>query len=196
MKFLLVVLMIPFSAQAALKFAMERSTSLGTDKMEVHDENGTLIVKKTSNWFDRSVDTRLGEFAVQNPGPLKAVTAELGQIESEIKAADQRLAAIGKGFNELNNNDKPHAPFFRVNGFKVQQGSSLYPRLEEIAAKLQAAPLKLVQGVELDKSRKNYVFYADGKEVKREPFNARFFCESSRFPTRCLAREWGALYLE
>jgi hypothetical protein len=83
-----------------------------------------------------------------------------------------------------------------VNGFKIQQGSSLYERLENIAAKLQEAPLKLIQGVELDKARKNYVFYADGKEVKREAFNARFFCESSRFPTRCLAREWGALYLE
>lgn len=196
MKFLLVFLLIPLTAQAALKFAMERSTSLGTDKMEVHDEGGQLIIKKTSNWFDRNVDTRLGEFAVQNPAPLKSVTAELSKIESEIKAADQRLSAIGRGFNELNNNDRPHAPFFRVNGFKVQEGSSLYTRLGEIAAKLQEAPLKLIQGVELDKSRKNYVFYADGKEVKREPFNARFFCESSRFPTRCLAREWGALYLE
>lgn len=196
MKFLLVVFLIPFSAQAALKFAMERSTSLGTDKMEVHDEDGQLIIKKTSNWFDRKVDTRLGEFAVQNPGPLKAVTAELGQIENEIKAADLRLNAIGRGFNELNNNDRPHAPFFRVNGFKVQEGSSLYGRLEKIAERLSEAPLKLMQGVELDKDRKNYVFYADGKEVKREAFNARFFCESSRFPTRCLARVWGALYLE
>ena len=196
MKFLFVLLLIPLSGQAALKFSMERSTSLGTDKMEVHDEDGQLIIKKTSNWFDKKEDTRLGEFAVQNPAPLKAVTAELGVIESEIKAADVRLNAIGRGFNELNNNDKPHAPFFRVNGFKVQEGSSLYGRLEEIAAKLNAAPLKLIQGVELDKARKNYVFYADGKEVKREAFNARFFCESSRFPTRCLAREWGALYLE
>ncbi len=196
MKFLFAFLLIPLSAQAALKFAMERSTTLGTDKMEVHDEGGKLIIKKTSNWFDRKEDTRLGEFAVQNPGPLKTVTAELSKIENEIKAADQRLAAVGRGFNELNNNDKPHAPFFRVNGFRVQEGSSLYGRLEEIANKLKDAPLKLIKGVELDKDRKNYVFYAGGKEIKREAFNARFFCESSRFPTRCLAREWGALYLE
>jgi len=196
MKFLLAFLLIPLSAQAALKFAMERSTSLGTDKMEVHDEDGRLIIKKTSNWFDRNVDTRLGEFAVQNPAPLKGITAELNQIEGEIKAADQRLSALGRDFNELNNNDRPHAPFFRVNGFRIQQGSSLYERLENIAVKLQEAPMKLIQGVELDKDRKNYVFYAEGKEVKREAFNARFFCESSRFPTRCLAREWGALYLE
>ena len=196
MKFLLAFLLIPLSSQASLKFSLERSTPMGTDKLAVYEEAGELIVKKTSNWFDDTLDTRLGEFRANDAEPLLAVASDVAMIELQIKAADERLSRLGRSFNELNPTVEPHAPFFRVNGYRIQRSSSLYPRLEEIAQRLQKTSLKLLKGVELDKDRKHYVFYADGKEVKREAFNARFFCESSRFPTRCLAREWGALYLE
>lgn len=182
--------------QAAVKFSLERSTSMGSDRLEVSEENGKVAINKTSNWFDKKPDHRLGSFIPKDPSSFKAITQEIAKIEAELKAADEKLATYGTGFNELNDNSEPHAPYFRVSGYKVKKTSILYPRLQELASKIQATQLTLVNGVELDAGRKKYVFYQDGKEVNREDFNARFFCELPRFPTRCLARKWGALYLE
>lgn len=193
---LLNLIFLSLPLQAAVKFSLERSTPMGSDKLEVNEENGKVAINKTSNWFDKKPDHRLGSFVPKDPSAFKTITAEIAKIEEQLKAADEKLATYGTGFNELNDNSEPHAPYFRVNGFKVKKTSILYPRLQELANKIQTTQLTLINGVELDSARKNYVFYQDGKEVNREDFNARFFCELPRFPTRCLARKWGALYLE
>lgn len=196
MKIFIFSILLSQSTWAAIQFSHERSTGLGVDRVELLETAGSTIIKKTSNWFDDKVDHRLGEFAAANETELQQIKSELTKIENEIKAADQKLASMGTSFNQLNSNKSPHSPYFKISGFKVQEGSILYPRLVEIAAKIQRLQLTLVEGVELEKNRKHYVFFKDGKEVSREPFNARFFCEVPRFPTRCMAREWGALYLE
>lgn len=193
---LLILLFVSLPALGAVKFSHERSTGLGFDQVAIVEEAGKTVVKKTSNWFDQKEDYRLGSFAVEADKGLAAIKAELAEIEQQLKAADARLAESGTSFNDLNHNRAPHAPYFKVGSFKVIEGSVLYPRLTELAQRIEALSLNLVDGVELDKTRKFYVFYRDGKEVSREPFNARFFCEIPRFPTRCLARQWGALYLE
>lgn len=193
---LLILLFVSLPAIAAVKFSHERSTGLGFDQVALIEEAGTTVVKKTSNWFDVKEDYRLGRFVVTSGKDLAGVKAELAEIEQQLTVAEERLAASGTSFNDLNHNRAPHAPYFKVGEFKVIEGSVLYPRLVELSQRIEALSLSLVDGVELDKTRKFYVFYSNGKEVNREPFNARFFCEIPRFPTRCLARQWGALYLE
>lgn len=196
MKTLFLFLIVTQSSWAALQFSHERSTGLGLDRIELLESAGNIVIKKTSNWFDEKVDHRLGEFQANNDLAIGQIKSELAKIEAELKVADEKLISMGTSFNQLNSNKSPHSPYFKVSGYKVQEGSIHYPRLMEIAAQIQQLQLKLVDGVELEKGRKHYVFYKDGKEVSREPFNARFFCEVPRFPTRCMARQWGALYLE
>lgn len=196
MKILFFSILVTQSTWAAIQFSHERTTGLGIDRVELVETEKNTIIKKTSNWFDEKVDHRLGEFVAANESELEKIKSELVQIENEVKAADQKLISLGTSFNQLNSNKSPHSPYFKIGSYKVQEGSIHYPRLIEIAAKMQRLQLNLVEGVELDKNRKHYVFFKDGKEFSREPFNARFFCEVPRFPTRCLARQWGALYLE
>lgn len=196
MKTLILSLLITQSAEAALKFSHERSTGLGVDRVELFVSAENVVIKKTSNWFDEKIDHRLGEFEATNESVLNQIKSDLEKIEDAIKKADEKLISMGSSFNNLNSNKSPHSPYFMLGGYKIQEGSVLYPRLTEIANRIQRLQLKLVDGVELDKTRKHYVFFKDGKEFSREPFNARFFCEVPRFPTRCLARQWGALYLE
>lgn len=196
MKIIIFSILLTQSTWAAIQFSHERSTGLGVDRIELLESAGNTVIKKTSNWFDEKVDLRLGEFAATNETDLQKIKSELAKIETELKAADQKLISLGTSFNQLNSNKSPHSPYFKISGYKVQEGSIHYPRLIEIATKIQRLQLTLVDGVELEKSRKHYVFFKDGKEVSREPFNARFFCEVPRFPTRCMARQWGALYLE
>jgi hypothetical protein len=197
MKLLIATLLISTPLYASnILFSMERSTSLGLDKVEISHTDNKVQIKKTSNWFDRDIDNRLGTFVPQNKKAMTAVIKELEEIQKQLKTAEEKLVSNGSSFNDLNSKKKPHEPFYRLNGFKIQKGSIIYPRLENIAAKINTLQLQLQDGVELEKSRKSYVFYKNGKEISRENFNARFFCETPRFPTRCLAREWGALYLE
>lgn len=179
-----------------LSFSMERSTALGLDKVEIIQSASNTIIKRTSNWFSQVGDTRLGKLQVTKPGALTSITSELQNIQSEVAATDERLKKLGTHFNDLNSNKAPHAPYFRLNGYLVQTGSTLYPQLEKIATKIQKLELVLFEGVELDKDRKYFIFYHEGKEIKRELFDIRFFCQSPNVPTRCLAREWGNLYLK
>jgi hypothetical protein len=197
MKFLFSLLLLSsFAHGADVVFSVERSTPLGLDKIEIKEVAANFEILKTSNYFDVKDDLRLGKFSATEKEMVKTIVTELGQISTELKQAEERLASMNTSFNELNSNKNPHEPFFKLNGFIIKKGSILYPRLEKVAFKINNLKLSLVDGVELDKERKNYVFFKDGKEVKKESFNARFFCESPKFPTRCLAREWGALYLE
>ncbi|MCE3011427.1 MAG: hypothetical protein LW878_00010 [Proteobacteria bacterium] len=197
MKFLLSLIILTNIAQATdVIFSVERSTPLGLDKIEIKEVAANFEILKTSNYFDVKDDLRLGKFSATEKEMVKTILGELAQISTELKQAEERLSTLNTSFNELNSNKNPHEPFFKLNGFIIKKGSILYPRLEKVAFKINNLSLSLVDGVELDKGRKNYVFFKDGKEVKKESFNARFFCESPKFPTRCLAREWGALYLE
>jgi hypothetical protein len=197
MKFLLSLIILTNIAQATdVIFSVERSTPLGLDKIEIKEVAANFEILKTSNYFDVKDDLRLGKFSATEKEMVKTILGELAQISTELKQAEERLSTLNTSFNELNSNKNPHEPFFKLNGFIIKKGSILYPRLEKVAFKINNLNLSLVDGVELDKGRKNYVFFKDGKEVKKESFNARFFCESPKFPTRCLAREWGALYLE
>ncbi|MBY0518685.1 MAG: hypothetical protein K2P81_17375 [Bacteriovoracaceae bacterium] len=196
MKYLILTCLITANAFAGLKFSFERSTPSGSDRFEIENKSSEVIIHKTSNWFDKKEDLRLGDFKSQNPSSLKSVQAELEQIEEQLKKANDKLTAYGTTFNDLNSKSSLHSPYFKVNDFKVQKGSTLYPKLEQIFTKLQQTPLTLVNGVELDSTKKNYIFYENSKETGREPFNVRFFCEQPRFPTRCMARKWGTLYLE
>lgn len=197
MKFLLSLIILTNIAQATdVIFSVERSTPLGLDKIEIKELAANFEILKTSNYFDVKDDLRLGKFSATEKEMVKTILGELAQISTELKQAEERLSTLNTSFNELNSNKNPHEPFFKLNGFIIKKGSILYPRLEKVAFKINNLNLSLVDGVELDKGRKNYVFFKDGKEVKKESFNARFFCESPKFPTRCLAREWGALYLE
>ncbi len=194
------ILFILFSislAQAGeIIFSIERSTPLGLDKIEIKEAESSFEILKTSNYFDAKDDFRLGKFSSTDKDIIKNIVTELGQISNELKQAEERLATMNSSFNELNSNKNPHEPFFKLDGFVIKKGSILHPRLEKVAFKINNLNLNLVDGVKLDQDRKNYVFFKNGKEVKKETFNARFFCESPKFPTRCLAREWGALYLE
>lgn len=197
MKFFLSLIILTNIAQATdVIFSVERSTPLGLDKIEIKEVAANFEILKTSNYFDVKDDLRLGKFSATEKEMVKTILGELAQISTELKQAEERLSTLNTSFNELNSNKNPHEPFFKLNGFIIKKGSILYPRLEKVAFKINNLSLSLVDGVELDKGRKNYVFFKDGKEVKKESFNARFFCESPKFPTRCLAREWGALYLE
>jgi hypothetical protein len=169
---------------------------MGLDQIELLESAGNIVIKKTSNWFDEKVDYRLGRFQAINDLGISQIKSELAKIEADLKVADEKLISMGKSFNQLNSNKSPHSPYFKLSGYKIQEGSIYYPRLIEIAAQIQQLQLKLVDGVELEENRKHYVFYKDGKEVSREPFNIRFFCKVPHFPTRCMARQWGAFYLE
>jgi hypothetical protein len=174
----------------------ERDTSSGLDRYAVEHANGSWRVEKTSNFFDQNVDLRLGKFVALEDSKWTKVEGELQEIVETLKVADRNLQAIGKSYNVLNRPTSPHAPYFKVGDWKIYSTSPLYQRLEILMARTQSLGMKLEDGVLLDQGRKNYVFYKQGAESSREGFNARFFCESSRFPTRCLARQWGALYLE
>jgi len=192
----LIFFSINFAHATAVVFSVERSTPLGLDKIEIKETGENFEILKTSNYFDIKDDMRLGKFLATDKEIVKSVVIDLNQIGAELKQAEERLSAINTSFNDLNTNKNPHEPFFKLNGFIIKKGSILYPRLERVAFKINNLKLSLIDGVELDQDRKNYVFFKNGKEVKKESFNARFFCESAKFPTRCLAREWGALYLE
>ncbi len=193
--FLILALLAAAPAFAGLTLGLERSTPLGLDSVVVDFSQDSARLTKTSNWFDRKEDLRLGEFLVSGK-VVDEIKRELEALHAEIKKANDRLEAQGTSFNELNSNREPHAPYFRVGDFKVQKFSLLYPRLEALARKIELAQLRLENGILLDRSKASFVFFESGKEAKREPFNARFFCADARFPTRCLAREWGAFYLE
>ncbi len=197
MKMLYSLLLLTGLANAAeVVFSVERSTPLGLDKIEIKEVGTNFEILKTSNYFDVKDDLRLGKFSATEKEVVKTIVGELGQISTELKQAEERLSSMNTSFNELNSNKNPHEPFFKLDGFIIKKGSILYPRLEKVAFKINNLNLSLIEGVELDRDRKNYTFFKNGKEVKKESFNARFFCESPKFPTRCLAREWGALYLE
>lgn len=197
MKYLvLLIFYTSLSMANEMAFSLERSTPLGQDKVEIKSEESIYLISKTSNYFDQKDDFRLGVFMATDKKSVASIVQELTDISIELKQAEERLAAMNTSFNELNSNKNPHEPYFKLNTFIIKKGSILYPKLEKVAIKVNNLDLKIKDGVELDKDRKNYVFFKDGKEVKKEIFNARFFCESPRFPTRCLAREWGALYLE
>jgi len=179
-----------------LSFSIERSTPLGLDKVEIIQNSSSTVINKTSNWFDKAGDTRLGKLQVTRPSLLVPIISELHKIQSEMIATDNRLKKMGTSYSDLNSNKAPHSPYFRFNGYRVETGSTFYPELEKIAAKIKNLDLILFDGVELDKDRKQFIFYKEGKQIKREQFDARFFCQSPNLPTRCLAREWGALYLK
>lgn len=196
-RFIILLLSLTSLAHATdVVFSVERSTPLGLDKIEIKEAGTSFEILKTSNYFDIKDDLRLGKFSAQEKDLVQAIVSELSQINTELKQAEERLSTLNTSFNELNSNKNPHEPFFKLNSFIIKKGSILYPRLEKVAFKINNLSLSLVDGVQLDQDRKNYVFFKNGKEVKKEAFNARFFCESPKFPTRCLAREWGALYLE
>lgn len=178
------------------RVSWERDTSSGVDRFAVEQTSDSWRVEKTSNFFDQKVDLRLGKLVSLNPSEWAKVETELLVIVEQLKTADKNLQAVGRSYNDLNRPTSPHASFFKVGDWKIYEASSLYPRLEIVMARIQSLGMKLEEGVQLDQGRKHYVFYKQGEESSREDFNARFFCESSRFPTRCLARQWGALYLE
>lgn len=186
---------LPTLAQS-LDFSIERSTTLAHEKFELSHSAKKTSIHKTSNWFDPGIDYRLGKFQVTNPALLAPIISELSEIHAELLSVDKNLKSMGSSFNELNSKKSLHAPYFRLNEYRIQADSLLYPRMEKIATKLQMLKLALVDGLKLDKDRTHFVFFKGGKEVKREVFDTRFFCESTRLPSRCLAREWGVLYLE
>lgn len=195
-KWIFIFLFFGQAYAAGVGFSVERSTTLGLDKIEIRQLGGDYEILKTSNYFDTKDDFRLGRFQTQQKAMAQKIFKELTEVTEQLQLANKRLENLGTSFNELNSNKNPHAPYFKLNGFIVKQHSVLYPRLEKIALQVNNLSLTIRDGVELDADRKNYVFFKDGKEFKKEAFNARFFCESPRFPTRCLAREWGAFYLE
>ncbi len=183
-------------AVAALpRVAWERETKGGVDRYAFEQIDDGWVVEKTSNYFDQRDDLRLGRLRAADPSAWREIEAELTAIIEQLRGADRRLASIGKDFNALNR-PTPHEPHVMVGGWKVLPNSALYPRLTGLIARIQTLPLHLEEGVNLDTARKHYAFFKDGKETNREIFNARFFCEEARFPTRCLARQWGAFYLE
>ncbi len=195
-KWILIFLVFSQAHAAGVDFSVERSTSMGLDKIQIRQVGADYEILKTSNYFDTKDDFRLGKFRPQQKSLALEIIKELEAVALQLNQANDRLEGLGTTFNELNSNSNPHAPFFKLNDFIVKEGSILFPRLQALGHKLSNLELLINEGVELDKERKNYVFFKDGKEIKKEEFNARFFCESPRFPTRCLAREWGALYLE
>lgn len=195
-KWIFLFLMFSQAHAAGVDFSVERSTTLGLDKIQIRQVGAEYEILKTSNYFDTKDDFRLGRFRPQQKKMAQEIIKELAAVAEQLKQANDRLESLGTSFNDLNSNSNPHAPFFKLNQFIVKEGSILFPRLEALGHKLSNLELMINEGVELDRERKNYVFFKDGKEVKKETFNARFFCESASFPTRCLAREWGALYLE
>lgn len=197
MKMVIALLFLTYLASAkAIVFSVERSTALGLDKIEIKENTEGFEILKTSNYFDVKDDLRLGKFSTTEKAIVKTILSELKQIGTELKQAEERLASMNTSYNELNSKKNPHEPFFKLDGFIIKKGTILYPRLEKIAFKINNLNLQLIDGVELDQSHKNYIFFKNGKEVKKETFNARFFCESQSLPARCLAREWGALYIE
>jgi hypothetical protein len=190
-------ILLSYASWSALPpVSWERDTNAGLDRYAVEQVNGVWRVEKTSNFFDQKVDLRLGKLVALNQSEWSKVEAELKAIVAQLETSDRNLRAIGKAYNDLNHAGAPHSAYFKVGAWKVLPDSPLYPRLEVLVAKTQVLSLRLEEGVMLDQGRKNYVFYKQGTESFREGFNARFFCDSSRFPTRCLARQWGTLYLE
>jgi len=196
MRITLLLFLTALPALATLpRVSWERETKEGVDRLAVEQDEAGWRVEKTSNYFDQQNDLRLGKLRAANPSAWSEIEAELAAVIELLRGADRRLASVGKDFNALNHHT-PHEPHIMVGGWKVLPSSTLYPRLAAVLARAQALPLQLEEGVNLEANRKHYIFFKDGKEISREVFNARFFCADARFPTRCLARQWGAFYLE
>jgi hypothetical protein len=197
MKILLIVILFSGYAFAEnLTLSFERSTPQGFDKVEYKIKNKSLYIHKKSNWFDEKKDLRLGDFVLSNSKNALEIIKSLEEINQELFQTNKKLKEYGKDFNSLNSKKNLHAPYFKLNDFIIQSGSILYPRLLKIHQNIIKNDLKLQNGVVLDEQNKKYIFYKDSKEIDREPFNMEFFCESPKLPSRCLARKWGALYLE
>jgi chaperonin cofactor prefoldin len=193
---ILTLLSLQLAYAQEIKFSLERSTPSGLDKIELQLLDKKINITKNSNWFDKNLDYRLGRFTTQENKVTQKLRGELKKILEDLAGAEKTLQANKTSFNELNSHDKPHAPYYKINNFMITSDSILYEKLQKLSETMKDLPWKLTEGIRLDEKKEHYVFIKDSKESKKEIFNQRFFCDSTELPTRCMAREWGTLYLE
>lgn len=193
MKFiLLLTLLSPFS-YAAMDFSIEKSDADGLFKLGINDSGKTVDVVKTSNWFDRQKDLRLGHFAGDEK-KLKVIVQKLSAIETEVKKADDVLKQHGSSMNDLGK-VTVHNTYFVINGIRILPSSPFYKPLMDISANIDTSKMKLIEGVELAEKKKEYLFFENAKVVNKEKFRADFFCDTPDRPVKCQARKWGVLFL-
>ncbi|HXH29568.1 MAG TPA: hypothetical protein VNJ01_02035 [Bacteriovoracaceae bacterium] len=195
MKFLPIFLFLSLDLEAAVNFSVERSDSMASHKLEFLEGKDEVTVNKTSNWFDEKSDPRLGKLQAPT-SRVRGQLKELEKISAQLRETDRRLKGLGSSLQEVAKTDNLHSTYFVLNGYKIQPGSVHFERTKAVALKLDTRAFKLVDGVELAKNNSLYVFYKAGKVSGSEKFKAAYFCESVNMPAKCLARQWGVLYVE
>src|SRR3954467_3015520 len=121
MNFIITLLFFSSLSFASMDFAVEKSDPDGLFKLELKETEKNIDVVKTSNWFDRKKDLRLGHFSGEEK-ELKKILQKISAIESKVKKADEILKQHGSSVNELN--DVPvHNTYFVINGIRVLPAS-------------------------------------------------------------------------
>lgn len=190
-KFFVLIFILSTEAHA-LSLSQERSSPEGHSQEKFILEKDKTILTKTSNFFDKNKNYRIGKFTSTSAVKLQA---KAEAILKKIKTTDAFLKTKGSDFNSLSD-IKSHNSFIRLDGFNVAQNSSLFNGLKNIIDQLQKLKWQQQSGIALADDFKKVDMIKDGKIQSSQNFNFAFSCRSEEKPTVCAFKDLGFLYIQ
>jgi len=170
-----------------------RTTSEATSLQEFLLVDGKASYNKKSNFFDPSLDLRLGRFTYSGKETLP-VEKSLKAVLAKIVIADKILKSKKRSFNDLSGNDK-HQSVLILDGFKVTPESDLYSELKINFNALINLKWEIQKGISLSSDHAKVTQINNGKPSAPQPFNFAFSCQSQSPPTVCGFKDLGVLFI-